>query len=201
MTPHLAQLPRGDRAFERLYRRHVADVYRYALVVLRDPDQAEGVTRQTFVDAYRAFARRRPRKTRAWVLALAHRACRERAGSDLDEEDQAAETLVCEECRSFREHADGALPCHEAERAISRRIDGRLAWSERKPLKRHLRECAGCARFARSRRARRSAWRVLAGVPLPPSLQSFFGPGGVMATQFPQMPPLPLPLPPPPKLP
>ena len=40
-------------------------------------------------------------------LALAHRACRERAGSDLNEEDQAAETLAFEECHSFREHADG----------------------------------------------------------------------------------------------
>ena len=30
MTPLLAQRPSVDRAFERLYRRHVGDVYRYA---------------------------------------------------------------------------------------------------------------------------------------------------------------------------
>src|SRR5437867_312862 len=35
MTPLLAQRPRTDRAFERLYRRHVGDVYRYALAVMR----------------------------------------------------------------------------------------------------------------------------------------------------------------------
>jgi hypothetical protein len=66
-----------------------------------------------------------------------------------------------------------ALTCHEAERAISRRLDGRLARRERKPLRRHVRECPECARFARSRDAQRSAWKLLAGVPLPPSLRSF----------------------------
>ena len=37
MTPLLAQRPRSDRAFERMYRRHVGDVYRYALAVMRNP--------------------------------------------------------------------------------------------------------------------------------------------------------------------
>jgi hypothetical protein len=72
----------------------------------------------------------------------------------------------------------GALTCHEAERAVSRRLDGRLARRERKPLRRHVRECPDCARFARSRDAQRSAWKVLAGVPLPPSLRSFSGAAG-----------------------
>jgi DNA-directed RNA polymerase specialized sigma24 family protein len=57
MTPQLGQLRRGERAFERLYRRHVGDVYRYAFVVLPDPDQAERVTRETFVEAHCAFER------------------------------------------------------------------------------------------------------------------------------------------------
>src|SRR2546430_723502 len=34
MTPLLAQGLRTDRSFERLYRRHAADVYRYALAEL-----------------------------------------------------------------------------------------------------------------------------------------------------------------------
>ena len=38
MTPLLAQRPRSDRAFERMYRRHVGDVYRYALAVMEIPD-------------------------------------------------------------------------------------------------------------------------------------------------------------------
>jgi len=234
MTPRLARIRRGERAFERFYRRHVADVYRYALVLLRDPDDAEHVTQTTFLTAYRAFDRgERPRNSRAWLAALAHGACRERAraGSDYDDvpgvpedrvsspseirralahlpfDERAAlvmrelesrsyaeiahvlelspagvETLVFEARRALREQLEGALSCHEAERAISRQIDGRLARSERKPLRRHLRECAECAGFARSQRAQRSAWKVLGSVPLPASLKSFFGPGGVMAT-------------------
>jgi RNA polymerase sigma factor (sigma-70 family) len=235
MTPLLAQMRRGERAFERLYRRHVADVYRYALVLLRDPDDAEGVTQSTFLSAYRAFTRgERPRNARAWLLALAHAACRQRARPDDEAEhdepvaaeagpaspseirralaylpfnERAAlvmrelesrsyaeiaevlalspagvETLVFEARRALREQLEGALSCHEAERAISRQIDGRLARAERKPLRRHLRECSDCSGFARSQRAQRSAWKVLATIPLPASLKSFFGPGGVMAT-------------------
>jgi RNA polymerase sigma factor (sigma-70 family) len=236
MTPLLAQIRRGERAFERLYRRHVADVYRYALVVLRDPDDAEDVTQTTFLNAYRAFKRgERPHNVRAWLLALAHSACRQRAGPDGDDDEDEArlvqdqtpptpseirralghlpfnqraalvmrelesrpyaelahvlglspagvETLVFEARRALREQLEGTLSCHEAERAISRQVDGRLVRSERKRLRRHLRQCAECAGLARSQRARRAAWKVLASVPLPASLQSFFGPGGVMAT-------------------
>ena len=55
MTPMLAQRPRTDRAFERLYRQNVREVYRYALVVLSNPEDAEDVTQTTFLNAYRAF--------------------------------------------------------------------------------------------------------------------------------------------------
>jgi len=71
---------RQERAFERLYRRHVADVYRYALVVLRDAQDAESITQATFVNAYRAHKRgERPRKPRTWLMGLAHDACRRRS--------------------------------------------------------------------------------------------------------------------------
>jgi RNA polymerase sigma factor (sigma-70 family) len=233
----LARSRRGERAFERLYRKHVADVYRYALVLLRSPEDAEAVTQTTFLNAYRAFARgERPRNSRAWLLALAHGVCRRRvrAAGEVDLDDDfaaravpyetpptpaeirralarlpfnqraalamrelesrpyreialvleltpaAVESLVFEGRRALREQLAGALTCHEAERAISRQIDGRLARSERRPLRKHLRECDDCAGFARSQRAQRPAWKTLASVPLPASLQSFFGPGGVM---------------------
>ena len=45
--------PQTDRAFERLYRRHVHDVYRYVLAVLRNPADAEDVTQATFLNAFR----------------------------------------------------------------------------------------------------------------------------------------------------
>jgi RNA polymerase sigma factor (sigma-70 family) len=80
MTPLLAQRVRSpDRAFERLYRQHVGDVYRYTLAVLRNPTDAEDVTQTTFLNAYRAFQRgQRPEKPENWLIAIAHNVCRQR---------------------------------------------------------------------------------------------------------------------------
>ena len=64
MTPLLAERLRADRSFERMYRKHVGDVYRYALAVLRHPADAEDVTQTTFLNAYRAFQRGERRGTR-----------------------------------------------------------------------------------------------------------------------------------------
>jgi RNA polymerase sigma-70 factor, ECF subfamily len=79
MTPVLAHRLRADRAFERMYKRHVGDVYRYALAVLRQPADAEDVTQTTFLNAYRAFERgERPRNAQNWLIAIAHNVCRQR---------------------------------------------------------------------------------------------------------------------------
>jgi RNA polymerase sigma factor (sigma-70 family) len=78
MTPALART-RPDRAFERLYQRHVGDVYRYALAVMRNQPDAEDVTQTTFLNAYRAFKRgERPEKAQNWLIAIAHNVCRQR---------------------------------------------------------------------------------------------------------------------------
>src|ERR671935_212835 len=80
MTPLLAQRPRSDRAFERMYRRHVGDVYRYALAVMRNPADAEDVTQTTFLNAYRSYVEKgnRPEKPQNWLIAIAHNVCRQR---------------------------------------------------------------------------------------------------------------------------
>src|SRR2546421_12989016 len=79
MTPLLAQCPRPDRGFERLYRRHVGDVYRYTLAVMRNEADAEDVTQTTFMNALRAFQRgERPEKPQHWLIAIAHNVCRQR---------------------------------------------------------------------------------------------------------------------------
>jgi RNA polymerase sigma-70 factor (ECF subfamily) len=79
MAPFLAQRPRTDRAFERLYQRHVAEVYHYALAVLRHEADAEDVTQTTFLNAYRAFQRgERPHSPHNWLIAIAHNVCRQR---------------------------------------------------------------------------------------------------------------------------
>ena len=68
-----------DRAFERLYRRHVRDVYRFALALLRNPTDAEDVTQTTFLNAYRALqSGEEPRRPQSWLLAIAHNAARSR---------------------------------------------------------------------------------------------------------------------------
>src|SRR2546425_11736256 len=78
MTPILAR-QRPDRTFERLYKKHAGDVYRYALVVLRNEADAEDVTQTTFLNAYRAMERgERPRTPQNWLIAIAHNVCRQR---------------------------------------------------------------------------------------------------------------------------
>ena len=76
MTPIFVQRQSGEQAFERLYRSHVQDVYRYALMVLRNRDDAEDVAQTTFLKAYRAYQRGdRPRHPRRWLITIAHNTC------------------------------------------------------------------------------------------------------------------------------
>jgi RNA polymerase sigma factor (sigma-70 family) len=223
MSPLLA---RQERAFERIYRRHVGDVYRYALVVLRDPQDAEDVTLTTFLNAYRGFRQgRRPRPALNSLLSIAHDVCRLRGSyprlddSFLVEEvaepteidvrralgrlpfDQraalvmrevegrsyaeiagilvlsvdAVETLIFKARQHLREELEGSLTCHEAELAVSRELDDRSSRKERRLLRAHLRSCEECAAFAGGQHAQRVALRALALVPLPKTLESFFG--------------------------
>jgi RNA polymerase sigma factor (sigma-70 family) len=76
-----AFLRRGDadKAFERLYERHVHDVYRYAAGMLGATADAEDVTQTTFLNAYRAFQRgERPHTPHNWLIKIAHNVCRQR---------------------------------------------------------------------------------------------------------------------------
>jgi RNA polymerase sigma-70 factor, ECF subfamily len=230
MTPLLAQRLRTDRAFERLYRQNVRQVYRYALAVLPTPEDAEDVTQTTFLNAYRVHARGEcPRSPETWLIAIAHELCRrcvhrddevpfaeqaEQAVPDeegptadevrralgrlpyeqraalimreveerpyaeiaqiLETSPAAVETLTFRARRALREELEGALRCHEAERAISRNLDGVLDRAGKRVLRSHLRECGDCKRFDRCQRAQRTALRALANVSLPRSLSSFF---------------------------
>jgi RNA polymerase sigma factor (sigma-70 family) len=66
-----------EREFERLYQRYVADVYRYAVYVLRDRSEAEDVTQAAFLNAFRAYQRgERPHKPRSWLLTIVHNECK-----------------------------------------------------------------------------------------------------------------------------
>src|SRR5256712_13153014 len=79
MPPLVAPAAGADGAFERLYRLHAADVYRYALAVLGNPSDAEDVTQMTFMNAFRALsAGEHPRKPRNWLIKITHNVCRQR---------------------------------------------------------------------------------------------------------------------------
>ena len=104
MTPVLAPRPRGERSFERIYRRHAADVYRYAFAILRNQADAEDVTQTTFMNAYRAIqAGERPRQPHNWLIAIAHNVCRQRFRQsqrrvqEVAYDDTVAEALVADE--------------------------------------------------------------------------------------------------------
>jgi RNA polymerase sigma-70 factor (ECF subfamily) len=69
----------AEGAFERLYRSHRADVYRFVLRDVRNPDEAEDVTQTAFLNALRAFQHGdRPEKPRAWLLTIAQNVSRKR---------------------------------------------------------------------------------------------------------------------------
>jgi DNA-directed RNA polymerase specialized sigma24 family protein len=156
---------RQERAYERLYRRHVADVYRYSLVVLRDPDDAECATRATFASAYRRLERgERPDKPSTWLLKRAHEVCRWRALLA----DQLSEDELLEDDGSL----EGPFDCDRAERAISRQLDARIPRPERRLLRAHLRLCPDCVAFEAAQRKQRAALRSFKRVPLPDSLRA-----------------------------
>src|ERR687884_1030985 len=65
-----------DRAFEELYRTHLRDVYSYAYYRIGNHHDAEDLTEQAFLQAYRHFERARResdgRPLRPWLIRIAH---------------------------------------------------------------------------------------------------------------------------------
>ena len=65
-----------DRAFEDLYRAHLRDVYSYSYYRVGNHHDAEDLTEQTFLQAYRHFDRARResdgRPLRPWLIRIAH---------------------------------------------------------------------------------------------------------------------------------
>ncbi len=135
MTPLLAQRPRPDRSFERLYQRHVGDVYRYALAVMRNTADAEDVTQTTFLNAYRAYVEKgsRPEKPQNWLIAIAHNVCRQRfrqsarRPTEVTYEDDIADVVVDDEAPSPEDirRALGQLGFNQRAALVMRELEGR----------------------------------------------------------------------------
>jgi RNA polymerase sigma-70 factor, ECF subfamily len=180
-----------DGAFERLYREHVGSVYQYALAVLTNPTDAEDVTQQTFLNAYRAFQRGdRPHTPHNWLIKIAHNVCRMRWRQSarrpqevplehvpepvaLDEEKPAVADVL---------RALSQLPFNQRAALVMREVEGR-SYSE-------IADILGVTvpaveallfRGRQKLQTRRDALVVLTAVPVPPSLVSFFGGGGFLA--------------------
>jgi RNA polymerase sigma factor CnrH len=126
---------RTARAVEALYRRHVAEVYRYAYAMLGNQADAEDVTQTTFMNALRAFERgERPRKPSSWLLAIAHNVVRQRfrqaqarpieveLSSDLAgvEQDEGSGPTIEEMLKAL-----GRIPHLQREAIVLREFEGR----------------------------------------------------------------------------
>ena len=65
-----------DQAFTELYRAHLRDVYSYAYYRIGNHHDAEDITEQAFLQAYRHFERARResngRPLRPWLIRIAH---------------------------------------------------------------------------------------------------------------------------------
>src|SRR5512134_3869129 len=69
----------ASREVDDLYRRHGAEVYRYAYAVLGNHADAEDITQTTFLNAYRALEQGvRPRKPANWLLTITSNAIKQR---------------------------------------------------------------------------------------------------------------------------
>jgi RNA polymerase sigma factor (sigma-70 family) len=137
MTPLLVQRPKSvDRAFERLYKRHVHDVYRYTLAVLHNEADAEDVTQATFLSAYRAFRKGdRPVKPHNWLIKIAHNECRQRFRASarrpqevaLQETDGQSRPGLDEDVPTAEEirHALAQLSFNQRAALVMRELEGR----------------------------------------------------------------------------
>ncbi|HYY64698.1 MAG TPA: sigma-70 family RNA polymerase sigma factor [Gaiellaceae bacterium] len=182
-----------NAAFERFYRKHVAAVYQYALAVLTNPADAEDVTQQTFLNAYRAFQRgERPLRPHNWVIKIAHNVCRMRWRQSTRRPQEVPLELVREPVALERDEpsldevlaALARLPFNQRAAIVMREVEDRSYAEIADVLETTVPAVEALLFRARTNlRARRKALGgALSVAPVPASLSSFFGgSGGVIA--------------------
>jgi RNA polymerase sigma factor (sigma-70 family) len=126
---------RTERSFERIYRDHVGDVYRYALALTGNASDAEDVAQTTFMNAYRAFERgERPLKPQNWLIVIAHNVCRQRARQsdrrprEVEFNEDLAEAIVPSEdapTAADIQRALGHLAFNQRAALVMRELEGR----------------------------------------------------------------------------
>jgi RNA polymerase sigma-70 factor, ECF subfamily len=183
-----------DDAFERFYRKHIAEVYQYALAVLGNSADAEDVTQQTFLNAYRAFQRGgRPTKPHNWLIKIAHNVCRMRwrqSGRRLEEVplESVPEPAAPDHDKPSLDEVLAALarlPFNQRAAIVMREVEDRSYAEIAEVLGVTIPAVEALLFRARGNlRARRKAVAGTLGIaPLPASLASFGGgSGGVIAS-------------------
>jgi len=136
-TARLVGKARLDAEFSELYREHLRDVYSYAYYRVGNHHDAEDLTEQTFLQAYRHFERAQResdgRPLRPWLIRIAHnlaanlyRDRSRRPVAPIDESTPLAEPHTTEELVEEREEltrilgAVGELPDDRREALIMR---------------------------------------------------------------------------------
>ncbi|HVH00984.1 MAG TPA: RNA polymerase sigma factor, partial [Miltoncostaeaceae bacterium] len=134
-APLASLVAAGDeRAFETLFERYQAEIYRYASAILRHPQDAEEVLQLTMIAAYTSLsAGATPRELRPWLFRIAHNEsmdlirARPRAEELGDRDDPVADVHGTVENRErLRQlRADlGALPSGQRSALVLRELSG-----------------------------------------------------------------------------
>src|SRR5437763_11391438 len=186
-APEIPSVAR-DRAFEALYRRHVKDVYHYALALLRNPADAEDVTQTTFMNAYRAFKRGDEiEKPQNWLIKIAHNAARTRYArasrrvKEVPLDDHVQQLAVPEEDKPDVHavlEALGRLPLNQRAALVMRELEGRSYAEIAETLDVSVAAVETLIfRARRTLRKDRSLFGALGAVQLPQSLSTLVGGG------------------------
>ena len=126
----VADKQRLDRDFTELYRAHLRDVYSYAYYRIGNHHDAEDLTEQTFLQAYRHFDRAQResngRPLRPWLIRIAHNLAanyyRDRSRRPVTQLDDAA---VISSPHGTEEMVEGREEVKEVLRGVSELPDDR----------------------------------------------------------------------------
>jgi RNA polymerase sigma-70 factor (ECF subfamily) len=113
-----------DRAFEQLYRDHLRDVYSYSYYRVGNHHDAEDLTEQAFLQAYRHFERARResngRPLRPWLIRIAHNLA---ANYHRDRARRPEANIEAIEPPSHPHDTEQIVEGRERLRAVMRRLD------------------------------------------------------------------------------
>jgi RNA polymerase sigma-70 factor, ECF subfamily len=113
-----------DRAFEQLYRDHLRDVYSYSYYRVGNHHDAEDITEQAFLQAYRHFERARResngRPLRPWLIRIAHNLA---ANYHRDRSRRPVANIEAIEPPSHPHDTEQIVEGRERLRAVIRRLD------------------------------------------------------------------------------